>query len=186
MIKKDFTLEILRSPQTVFTAKEIALILRESKRDVLKSKIHYYVKKGILRAVRRGMYVKPDYDALELATKIYTPSYISLETVLEKEGVIFQHYKTIFVVSYLSRKLKVDGKEIQFRKVKNEILLNSTGIQKKDGYAMATKERAFLDALYLYKSYYFDNLDILDRDKVFEMTKIYRQKSLARKVKEYF
>lgn len=186
MIKKDFTLEILRSLQTVFTAKEIALILGENKRDILKSKIHYYVRKRILRAVRRGVYVKPDYDPFELATKIYTPSYISLETVLEKEGVIFQHYRTIFVVSYLSRKLKVDGREIQFRKIKNEILLNPAGIQKKNEYAMATKERAFLDTLYLYKSYYFDNLDILDKDKIFKMVKIYQQKSLTRKVKEYF
>lgn len=186
MIRKDFILEILRNPQTVFTAKEIALILGMREKNALKSKINYYVKKGIIKAVRRGIYVKPNYDIFELATKIYTPSYISLETVLEKEGVIFQHYKTIFIISYLSRKLRVAGKEIQIRKIKNEILLNQLGVQKKDGYSIAAKERAFLDALYLYGDYYFDNLEILNKGKVFEIVKIYRQKSLIKRVKKYF
>jgi len=72
MKKRDFTREIFQSPQTVFTAKEIALILAETNRDILKSKINYYVKKGILRAVRRGVYVKQNYNIFELATKIYT------------------------------------------------------------------------------------------------------------------
>jgi len=186
MMKKDFTVEILQSPQTVFTAKEIALILDMREKNALKSKINYYVKKGVIKAVRRGIYVKPNYDVFELATKIYTPSYISLETVLEKEGVIFQHYETIFVISYLSRKLKVAGKEIQIRKIKNEILLNQSGIQKKDGYSTATKERAFLDAIYLYGDYCFDNLKILNKDKILEIIKIYQQKSLIQKVKKYF
>jgi len=184
MIKKDFILEILRSPQTVLTAKEIALILEIREKNALKSKINYYVNKGVIRAVRRGIYVKPNYDVFELANKIYTPSYISLETVLEKEGVIFQHYETIFVISYLSRKLTVDKREIQFRKIKNEILLDSAGILKKENYFIATKERAFLDALYLYKDYYFDNLDILDKREIFKLIGIYKSKSLKERVKK--
>jgi len=186
MSKKDFTLEIMQSNQTVFTAKEIALILNMREKNALKSKINYYVKKGIIKAVRRGIYVKPNYDILELATKIYAPSYVSLETVLQNEGVIFQHYEEIFVISHLSRKLKVDRKEIQIRKIKDEVLLSQLGIQRKNSYSIATKERAFLDALYLYGDYYFDNLGILNKSDVFEIVKIYKQKSLVEKVKKYF
>jgi len=186
MLKKDFTLEIMRSNQTVFTAKEIALILDMREKNALKSKINYYVKKGIIKAVRRGIYVKPNYDIFELATKVYVPSYISLETVLQNEGVIFQYYKEIFVISHLSRKLEIDKNEIQIRRVKHEILLNQSGIQRKNNYSIATKERAFLDALYLYGDYYFDNVEILDKNSIFEMVKIYKQESLVKKVKKYF
>jgi len=186
MKKRDFTREIFQSPQTVFTAKEIALILAETNRDILKSKINYYVKKGILRAVRRGVYVKQNYNIFELATKIYTPSYISLETVLAKEGVIFQYYKTIFVVSYLSRKIEVDNHQIQLRKIKESILTNTTGLVQENNYFIATKERAFLDALYLYKDYYFDNLEILDKRKILKLAEIYKIKAFTKKLKRIF
>jgi hypothetical protein len=186
MSKKDFILEIMKSNQTVFTAKEIALILDMREKNALKSKINYYVKKGVIKAVRRGIYVKPNYDIFELATKVYAPSYISLETVLQNEGVIFQYYEEIFVISNLSRKLEIDKKEIQIRKIKDEILLNQLGIQKKNNYSIATKERAFLDALYLYGDYYFDNVEILNKDSVLEMVKIYKQESLVKRVKKYF
>lgn len=186
MEKKDFTLELYRSKNSVFTTKEIALILGETNAKALKSKINYYIKKGVMQTVRKGVYVKPDYDKLELATKIYTPSYISLETVLQKEGVIFQYYRTIFAVSYLSRKINLDNQEIQFRKIKNKTLLNPAGIIKTETYSIATKERAFLDALYLYRDYHFDNLDILDKNKVFELVKIYQNKKLIELLKKYF
>ena len=99
--KKDFILNLYQAKNTVFTIDEIALLSGEIERFNLKSKINYYVKKGDLRNVRKGIYTKIEYDPLELATKIFTPSYISLETVLKKEGVIFQTYETIFIVSYL-------------------------------------------------------------------------------------
>lgn len=186
MGKGNFILKLYQTKNTVFTAKEIALILGETNKDALKSKINYYAKKGILRRVWRGIYVKPDYDILELVTKIYTPSYISLETVLAKEGVIFQHYETVFVISYLSRRLLIDGQEIQIRKIKNEILLNPKGILKKENYSIAGKERAFLDALYFYKNYHFDNLEIIDKNEIFELMRIYKNKKLERTVKKLF
>ncbi|MEJ2568718.1 MAG: hypothetical protein P8Z50_07610, partial [candidate division WOR-3 bacterium] len=55
-------------------------------------------------------------------------------------------------------------------------------VELKNGYATATKERAFLDALHLYKNYYFDNLDILDKDIVLNMVDIYRSKTLKDKI----
>lgn len=184
MKRESFVLKLYKAKNTVFTIDEIALLLRESDRDALKSKINYYVKQGVIKSVRKGIYVKSDYNVLELATKIYTPAYISLETVLEKEGVIFQHYKTIFAASYLSRKIEVDKNEIRFRKIKKEILINKAGVIEKDNYFIATKERAFLDALYLYKDYYFDNLDILDKKKISSLLKIYRSGKFSKKVKK--
>jgi len=153
---RDFILNLYSSKSTVFTIDEIALLLGDLNRDNLKARINYYVKRGKLLNLRKGVYAKRGYSPLELAVKIFTPSYISLETILEKGGVIFQKYETIFVVSYLSRKIEVDSHKLQYRRIKEEILINKEGVELKKGYAIATKERAFLDALYLYKDYYFE------------------------------
>jgi len=70
--------------------------LAENNPDNLKAKIAYYVKQGVLIRLTRGVFAKnKDYNPKELATSIYTPSYISFETVLREAGVIFQHYDTI-------------------------------------------------------------------------------------------
>ncbi|MCK4337689.1 MAG: hypothetical protein KAX11_07080 [Candidatus Aminicenantes bacterium] len=183
-MKKDFILNLYQSKNTVFTINEIALLSGEIERFNLKSKINYYVKKGELRNVRKGIYTKIEYDPFELAAKIFTPSYISLETVLKKEGVIFQTYETIFVVSYLSRKIEVDSHPIQYRRLKEQYLLAQDGIIQKQNYAIATKERAFLDVLYLYGEYYFDNLEVLDKEKIFALLDIFQSETLLKRAKE--
>jgi hypothetical protein len=180
----DFVFSLYQSKSTVFTVNEIGLLLGDSNRGNLKARINYYVKTGKLLNLRKGIYAKREYNPFELAVKVYTPSYVSLETVLEKEGVIFQKYETVFAVSYLSRKIKVENHKLQYRRIKEEILINKEGVESKSGYAIATKERAFLDALYLYKDYYFDNLDALDKDIIFNMVNIYKSKTLKEKVKD--
>jgi len=57
---------LYKAKNTVFTAREISLLLSEPNKDALKSKINYYVNKEIIRQVRRGIYVKPEYDKFEL------------------------------------------------------------------------------------------------------------------------
>ena len=179
--------KIYKSPSTVFTVKELTLLWGVNQPSLVWARINDYVRRGKLYRIKKGIYGKDEnYDKFELATKIYTPSYISLETVLAKEGVIFQYYETIFVISYLTRALQVDRYKIRFRKIKNEILINSEGIKQEKNYFIATKERAFLDAVYLYKNYYFDNLAVIDKNKVFELAKIYRNKKLIERVKKYF
>jgi len=187
-MKKYDILEIYRLAQTVFTAKEIALIWQETDLPTLKARINYYVKRGKLYSIRRGIYAKDkNYNRFELATRIYTPSYISLETVFEKEGVIFQYQRAIYVVSYLSREITCDGQKYIFRKIKNEILINNSGLQKaqKENYFIAEKERAFLDALYLYKNFHFDNLRSMDWERCFELAPLYKSKKLIQLLKSY-
>lgn len=182
----NFILRLYQFNSTVFTIDEIAMLFNEEERKNLKSKINYYVKKGELKNIRKGIYAKNDYEPFELVTKLYTPSYISLETVLEKEGIIFQTYTTIFAVSYLSRKISIDEFEVQYRRIKGKIFINERGIIRKENYAIATPERAFLDALYLYKDYYVDNIESLDREEISKIEDIYHSKALSKKVKEIF
>lgn len=185
-MKKDLILEIYSKPQTVFQIEELAQIFPEISSGNLRRRLHYFVKAGKLRSPRRGIYAKNIYELLELANKIYAPSYISFETVLLKEGIVFQYYETIFVASYLSRDLIVDGHKISYRQISEPALSNKSGIEERSGYFIATKERAFLDAVFLYKDYYFDNLSGLNWKRVFELAPIYKSKALANRVREYY
>jgi len=178
---------ILRSQKTVFSTKDIALLWGEEAGNAVRVRLSNYVKSGKLIRVRQGIYAKDkNYDRFELATRIYTPAYISFETILTRTGINFQYYGNIFVASYVSRKIKVDGQEIIFIKMKNYILSDTTGIEQSDNVAAATKERAFLDRIYISKDYHFDHLDTLDWNKVFEILPIYRNKKMDKKVHEYF
>jgi len=185
-MNKNLILEIYKKPQTIFSLKEISLMFPEFAYKNLKSKLSYFVSTGKLKRVRKGIYAKENFNSLELANKIYTPSYISLETVLKKEGIVFQKYETIFVSSYLTRRIKVEDQEIFYRKIKDEVLLNSLGVKEENSYFIASKERAFLDAVFIYKDYHFDNLRPLDWEKIKEIEKIYSSKTLVKRVIQYY
>jgi len=180
-------LNILRSDSTIFTFKEIILASKHEKPELLKKRLNYYVKKGELYHVRRGLYAKDaNYDRRELATKIFTPSYISFETILVEAGVVFQYYSQIFVATYQSKEIECDGHTYIFRKIKDDILLNRSGVENKGTYFAASKERAFLDILYLNKDYHFDNLAPLDFKKIQALLPIYNNKRMERTVRIYF
>ena len=178
---------LLRSPKTIFSTKDAALLWAEERESTVSARLNKYVKAGKLIRIRRGLYAKDkNYDKFELATRIYTPSYISFETVLTRAGINFQYYGNIFVASYVNREIDIDGQKIAFVRMKNYVLSNTTGIEHTNGYAIATKERAFLDRIYVSKDYHFDHLDPLDWDKVFQILHIYNNKRVAKKVNEYF
>ena len=186
-IKGEFLEILLRSPYTIFSTKDVALLWGESNASRVSDRLKTYVRSGKLVRVRRGLYAKDkNYNRLELATRIYTPAYISFETVLTREGTVFQYYGNIFVASYIGRDIVADGQPISFVRMKDYILSNTAGIEHKDGVAIASKERAFLDRLYVSKEYYFDNLDSLDWSQVFTLVPIYKSKRLEKTVQKYY
>ncbi len=187
MKKGDYLTTILRSKKTVLTYKDILLLWREQGSEAATVRLYQYAKNGDLYRIRRGIYAKDkNYNQVELATRIFTPSYVSFETVLAKEGVTFQFYSGIFVASYLTREIAIDGQVYSFRKIRNAILTNPAGVVHKDETSFATKERAFLDTLYVHTDYHFDNLGGLDWDKVFEILPIYGNKRMTKNVNEIF
>ena len=179
-------LKIYQRPETVLTMDEIAQLSPEIAYKSLKDRLSYFTKTGRLKRLRPGIYAKPDYNPLELANKVYKPAYISLETVLFRGGVIFQTYQTIFLVSYLTRSVTIDHMELQFRKIKNPVLTNISGIDHQTGYFMASLERAFLDAVYIYRDYHFDNLDVLNWEKVHSLKGIYQSQAFEKRVGDYY
>lgn len=184
--KGEYLDALLRSPKTIFSTKDVALLWGEERESTVSARLNKYVRAGKLIRVHRGLYAKDkNYDKFELATKIYTPSYISFETALAKAGVIFQFYGQILIASYVTREVIVDDGTYSYKRVRDSILTNHAGIEAKNNYHIATPERAFLDVVYLSKDYHFDNLSPLNWDKVFEILPIYNNKSLEKRVKRY-
>jgi len=185
--KGEYLDTLLRSPQTVFSIKDIVLLWGEPADVAVRVRLNQYVKNKKLIRLRRGFYAKDEnYNRLELATKIYTPSYISFETVLTKTGINFQKYESIFVASYLARDIKIGGQNICLVRMKDYVLSNTSGVNQEESFAIATKERAFLDRIYTSSDYHFDNLDVLDWKKVFEILPIYNNKKMEKRVNKYF
>ena len=187
MPKGDYLNTILRSDKTVFSLKDIALLWQETDAKIAKARLNYYLQKGGLHHIRRGFYAKnKDYNRLEFATRVYTPSYISFETGLASEGVIFQYHTTITVASYLTRVIVADNQTYSYKKIKDTILIDPTGVQQIDNVAIATKERAFLDTLYSNPHYHFDNLRFLNWDQVFTILPIYSNQRMTQAVNRLF
>jgi hypothetical protein len=161
---------------------DIAMLTGEGDPISLNKKVNYLVRTGKLDSPRKGIYTKPDYNTEELACVIYTPTYISLEYVLHKAGIIFQYDSTITSISYLSRSIAIDGQQFSFRKIKNEIIIDTSGLIRKDnGINIATPERAFLDMLYLSPNFYFDNLNPLNKKIISKLLPIYKSQSLVKR-----
>lgn len=178
--------KLYASPKTILTTKDIALIWKETNRTNLLSKIKYYAKQGSLIRLTRGVFAKSkEYDVKELATSIYTPSYISFETVLREAAIIFQHHDAVFVAGPYPITKKIDGHLITFRKLKNSILYNGLGVKQEKNYSIATPERAFLDTIYLSPKFYFDNLRSINWEICSELAKIYDNKQLIKRLAIY-
>lgn len=183
--KTNWLLKLYQSPRTVFGLADVALLTSESDPISLTKKLQYQVGKGNLRNPRKGLYTKPIFDPAALACTLYTPSYLSLDYVLQKEGILFQYDTAITAISYLSRSVEIDSWEIKYRKIKDAVLLNTTGIiSRQDGVNIATAERAFLDMLYLNGDCYFDSLNTLNKAAVHNLIPIYESKVLLQRVKK--
>ena len=112
---------ILESSRTVFTVQSLMMQTASNDSGRLTKSLHYYAKEGKIRNPRKGIYTKQKYEEQEMACCIFRPSYISLEYVLQRAGVVFQWDETITCVSYLRRTVEVDDKQYQYRKIAPEL-----------------------------------------------------------------
>lgn len=188
----NFILNIWDSKNTVFTINELSQIIPHNSDKTLRLKISNYKKRWYIEKIVRWIYSIPNIkiNLFELVNKIYSPSYISFFSALYHHWIIFQAnpsqidlaYKKSQVVKLINLWL-----EIKLRCLKQDILLNPEWLVFKDTYTIASAERAFLDTIYLYKNIYFDNIDILNIEKIKELLPIYKKdKMMKDRVLKYF
>jgi predicted transcriptional regulator of viral defense system len=170
---------LINTKQTVFNVGDLRQIWQIEDKNYLKTIITRLFKAEKIIRIKRGVYaINKDYSEYELSSKIKSPSYISLETVLQKNGVIFQDYsKSIYNISNNTVKNKVQGTMFRYFKIKDDILFNPLGIEKNNFINIASTERAIADRVYLTPGYYFDNLRKVNVKKLKQISKIYNKRT---------
>lgn len=181
---QNILLDIYKDKRNIFKISDISQFTGIDDEKSLAWRLNYYVRQGYLLNPRRGVYAKEGFRIEEFAACLYVPSYISLEYVLQRNGVVFQYDTRITMISYLNRTIEIENSEVSYRKVKGEILVNLKGLYISDGVYMASPERAFLDMSYLNPDFYFDNLSKLNTKKIDELLPIYSSKALEKRVKK--
>jgi hypothetical protein len=159
---KDFVIS-KKADQTVFGFTDLSGAVVGYTGPKLRSALKYAIHKGDLVRISKGMYALSNaYSKHEFANKYRSPSYLSLYTVLQKAGIVFQPYSSIYAVSNRSEERTFDDQTYIYRKIKDAILLNPLGIENENNTQYATPERAICDKLYLDGDEYFDNLRGID------------------------
>jgi predicted transcriptional regulator of viral defense system len=171
-----------------FTIKDVAgaLGIKLESAKVLASR---YVKKGIFIRLKNNFYVLEqdwtDQNAqffLKIANFLQVPSYISFMTALSFYEITTQVQRDFFESVSLkrSRRFDIKGTAFSFYKLKKELYFDFV---KKENIFIATKEKAFVDAVYLYSfgKYKLDfsslDLDKLDKKRIAKIIKAFPQKT---------
>ncbi|MFH1790824.1 MAG: type IV toxin-antitoxin system AbiEi family antitoxin domain-containing protein [Candidatus Omnitrophota bacterium] len=132
-----------------------------------------YTKAGLMLRIKRNYYVLPhifsaltEEQAFAIANMLQTPSYISLTTALSFHGISTQIQRDFYesVALKRTREFAIKEKTFVFTKIDRRLY---GGFIKKDGYFMATPEKAVLDALYLSSlGRYSLDISAIDRAKL--------------------
>lgn len=172
-------IKLLRTKKSVFTVDDLKIILDTTNEATIRNYLSRAKSKWLVENIYYGVWKLTDKDAdiFEIACKLIKNSYISFETVLKKEWVIFQFYwDTVFLASDKSIEKVAKGIKYKSFKLKNSILLNPVWIKNVWSYSIAGIERAICDRLYLSHNYYFDNLENVDFNKLKEISMIYNKR----------
>lgn len=179
--------------KTVFTAQDLAVLWGYDDQGKLYELIKYYVRRGEIFALARGLYSTKLYKEedlrnnqellFEIANRLVPNSYVSLFTVLKKEGVIFQYYDAVYSIAERSVTRIVKGVKFVYKQVKQEVLLSDLGIIN-NGVRVATLERAVADTWYLYPKINLESLGAVNIDVLKKIAKIYETKSLENRLNE--
>lgn len=151
--------------------------------------LNRYAGKGLVIRLKRGLYVLKtrwenlaDEDKFKIANILQVPSYISFMTALCYWGVSTQIQRG-YIESAVTKRTyekKVRDTVFDYTKIDRKLYF---GFVKEKGVFIATKEKAFLDAMYLasFNKYSIDissiGMDKFDRKSLYKMLNKYPERT---------
>lgn len=157
--------------------------------------INYHLKSGLFIKLKNGLYalrIRPPSE-FEIANRVYTPSYVSLEYAMMYHGIIPESVYTITsVTTKPTREFIINNLSYTFSKIKKNAF---SGYLRKssDGniVLIATPEKALVDYLYfvdLGKKLVNDRLDVskLSKSKLIKYAKLFKRNSLVKLVNKIY
>lgn len=167
---------LLKLKEKLFHTNDLALLWEISNKNTLYTTIKRYIQKGILIPIHKGFYSTIPIDQINLFKLaigyLHQYTYVSCETVLIGEGIIFQKANYLTLISGISKKFTIANNSYFVRQLKDNYLYNDRGIDRIDGVMTASVERAIADLLYFNKNYYFDNKKKINWKRVKEIQKV--------------
>ena len=161
---------LLKLKEKLFHTNDLALLWGITNKNTLYTTIKRYLQKGILIPVHKGFYSTVPIDQLDpfkLAIGyLHRFTYISCETVLIREGIIFQKENYLTLISSISKKFTISNHSYLVRRLKDSYLYYDRGIDNINGVMTANVERSIADLLYFNSAFYFDNKKKIDWKKV--------------------
>lgn len=140
----------------IFTFNDILKWFPKENLATLRLQIFQWHKKGLLRRIKKGLYLFPETeisDQFYAAQKIYYPSYISLETALNYYGIIPDVPQMVTCVTPLTTaEFKTPLGVFWYRHLKKEYFFGFDIVQAKNvfSYHIAQPEKALIDFIYFH------------------------------------
>lgn len=133
--------------KNIFSKEEAQIVAFDTPPSTLKLQLHQWMKGGDLVSLKRGLYAFSDshVDKVEVARRLYSPCYISLEYALNLYGLTPDvPFSVTLITPKSTRKFNTPYGQFVYHKIKKETFF---------GYdpqtLMAEKEKALVDYLYL-------------------------------------
>lgn len=192
----------------VFGTQELKLILGMDFKSSFLVKLNSWVRKGYIIQLRRGLYMlgsaKDKINYMGLASKIYRPSYISLEFALNYYGIIPE---AVFTVTSVSTKKTAffEVPEIRgyfsYQKIKTSAFGGfQTFVENGVSLNLAEMEKALVDFFYInrntmdgtkinFEGYRFSDVHRYNQGKILRYARNYENKKtlfLAKSFNKYY
>ena len=148
-----------------------------------------YSKIGLIIRLKKNLYTLKERweknsqeDFFKISNILQVPSYISLMTALSYYEITTQVQREVIESVCVKRTLKktIENTEFNFYKINRTLYFD---FLKKDDFFIASKEKAFVDAVYLYSfgkySFDFDSIDIskLDMKRIKKIIKNFPERT---------
>lgn len=164
-------------------------------------RLYEWQKKEYVQKIKRGYYSFKDHKKQEsflffTANKIYSPSYISLESALSYYGFIPESTFLITSITSLNTaRYKTPVGNYSYKNILPQLLFGYRLIEGNDiSIRIAEPEKLLLDYLYLYKLNNEDDIrglrlnkeqvnSIIDYDRLSSYQQIFKSKSLDKRIK---
>ena len=154
----------------VFTFFDVTKFFSAENRQTIKVQLARFVKKGLIKKIKRGLYCFDPklLDELELASCLYQPSYISLETSLNYYGIIPDIPQGVTSVTITTtKKISNEFGNFYYAKIKPLLFFGYLKVKSPTSEAffnLARKEKALLDYFYVRKIKKIDDLRLNLKD----------------------
>ena len=168
--------KLLQSGLKVFTLDDLGIIWGQRTRSDTRQSARDYAAQGDLIRLKPGVYTIPNQNpnVHAVANKLLAPSYVTGLSVLTKEGLSFQYTNRVFSVARYHKSYEIDDKIFVYSQVKASVLYNPLGLDGAAKVAIAGKERAITDLIYLNKGHYpFESFERIDWDLLEACANIY-------------